>query len=188
MRIPEEKVLQWLVEKVEYNQLPPEQRKLLDDRKQAQQRAHELEKHSRTSEERTMQMLSQAKGQALDALLERSSVQAFANAYDQKFGQEGAFRDAVCDLGSLIWEKHGVDLSPEEAIKGVMDHYGKFVSVEQQQPQAVGAPDVNGGTQTPPSRTKEPPVIPNVSGRQTSATKPKVRSLDDIKKLAASYT
>lgn len=182
LAIPEEKVLQWVLDKVEYQQLPPEQRQVLDARQTAERRAWEAEQRAQQMEQKFESQASQAKGYALQVALERPDIKAFAESYDSLEGKPGAFRDAVCELGEYTWYKTQgkVDLDPGQAAQQMMERLGKFVNGSGAQPQPSGA---SLGTQPP---AKEVPVIPNVGGRSTSPTKVKPKSLDDLRKLAQS--
>jgi hypothetical protein len=183
LEVPEEKVLQWCLDKVQYQQLPPEQRQVLDARKSAEQRAWDAEKRAQMLEQQMHERVSSAQGTVLQVALERPDVKTFAEAFDAKVGKPGAFRDAVCDLGEYAHMKSGgkSELTPEQAIQQVMQSYGVFI----QAPSAMPAPQAPAPTPAPQAQPQVP-VIPNVGGRAASPTKPKVKSLDDIKKLAAS--
>jgi len=180
LQIPEEKVLNWMVEKIRYNQLPDDQRRILDERKQAQQQVYEQERTLTSREQAYMQQLSSAKGELLELGLEKAETKSFSDSFDARFGKAGAFREAVVNVGEAAWDR-GIDLSPQQAIKQVMDHYGKLISGQASAPQGA-APA------TPPPVKSEPPTIPNVSGRQSSSpTSSKPKSLDDLRKLAANF-
>ncbi len=186
LNIPEEKVLQWAVQKVEYMQLPPEQRQVLDKQRNAEQRAIELEKRLQTQDRDYSERISETKIYALQLSLDRADVKSFADQFDSQVGKPGSFRDAVIQVGEAAFTTKGIDLTPEQAVNEVMQHYGKFFRPGQSTgtppaPQAA-AP---GQPPTPAAPRKEPPVIPNVGGRSASPMKQKPKSLEDIKKLAS---
>lgn len=180
LKIPFDKVLQYVAEKIQYQDLPPEQRQALDARRQAELREREVSKTLQEREQQIVEQQTQAKSYMLDLTLERADVKSFAEQFSGKTGK--SFRDAVIEYGEAAYftrkDAHGnpVDLTPEQAITELMGHYGKLMSA---QAAATSAP---GAAATAPAQ--KTPVIPNVSGRQTSPTgtvKPK--SIEDLKKL-----
>jgi hypothetical protein len=177
LKIPQEKILQWVLDKANYQELPPEQKRIFDDRRSADQRAWEAEKRAQALEQRIQEQTTQAKGYALQVALEKPDVKSFVETFDQRAGRPGAFIEAVVETGDYAWHARNEDLSPEQAIQAVMARYGSFVQAQSQAPQA-GNP---AQPQTTP--TKAPPVIPNVGGRTASPTsQPQVKSLADLKK------
>lgn len=187
LNIPHERVLQWAVEKAQYSQLPPEQKAQWDRNRQTQKQAWESEDSRRQTESSYGDQLSQVTGELLELSLERDEVKRFAANYDAKVGKPGAFREAVMEVGGSAWDR-GHKLTPMQAIREVMNHYGKFLPTENPSPQGQGAPK-GGQGQTPPAggQRKEPPVIPNVSGKTSSPTASGPKSIEDLKKIAASF-
>lgn len=186
LQIPEEKILQWVINKAQYNQLPPEQRKVLDDKRAAEMRTVELEKQTRTYEQQLQVQQTQAKQFGLQIALEKPDVKQFAQNFDSAAGKKaGDFIREVAEYGEYVWyaSQGKVDLTPEQAIQQVMSRYGGFF--QSQAPQAPQAAPMAPAPGTPPA-TKP---LPNLAGRGASsavAARPKVRSLDDLKKIAAS--
>jgi hypothetical protein len=197
LKIPQEKILQWVADKIDYNQLPQEQRQALDARKAAEEQLRSLERDQGQTHQQHIEQIGRMKATMLDMALEKADVQAFSNAYADKTGK--SFRDSVIDYAEAVYftrkdaEGRPVDLTPDQAIKEVMDHYGKLLAPAAPAPTSgaapgqvppAGAAQPGAGTTPPPAR-QEPPVIPNVSGRQTSPTASKPKSLDDLRKIRA---
>jgi hypothetical protein len=186
LQIPEEKILQWVINKAQYNQLPPEQRKVLDDKRAAEQEAFELRKQTQTYEQQLQAQQTQAKQFGLQIALEKPDVKQFAQSFDSAAGKKaGDFFREVVQYGEYVWyaSQGKVDLTPEQAIQQVMSRYGGFF--QPQAPQAPMAAPVAPAAATPPA----PKPLPNLSGKGAAsavAARPKVRSLDDLKKIAAS--
>lgn len=185
LKIPFNTLLQYVAEKVQYQELPPEQRAQIDRQKQAERASWAAENTALTREQQTMEQMVQVRGQMLDLALERADVKTFATAFEEKFGR--SFREAVIDYGISANATRQIDLMPEQAIKEMMDWYGKALTPATQA--AAAAPAATTQTtqaQQAPQATRQPPVIPNVSGRQTSPTggnKPK--SIEDLRKIRA---
>jgi hypothetical protein len=192
LRIPEQKILQWIVDKLHYQELPPEQRQVLDARKQAESDARLLAKQNTDLQNQYQEQVSSAKGMQLQMALSKPEIASFAEAFDSKAGKAGAFYDKVCEIGETAFYTRNVDLTPEQAVKEAMDFFGKFVSPAAPAPAATPAATVTpaapaSSPQAAP-KSKEPPVIPNVTGKTSSPTKQKPRSIEELKKIAANFT
>jgi hypothetical protein len=190
LNIPTEKVLQWVLDKAQYNELPPEQRKLLDDKRAAENEVHQLRKQTMTLEQQHEEQVTQAKGYALQVSLERPDIKSFSTTFDSMGirnaqGQPISFRDAVCEVGEYAWyaSKGKVDLSPEQAIQEVMARYSGIVAQKPAGQQFIPTQGQNApAMQQAPQAPKKPTTIPNIGGRQASSvarTKPK--SLAELK-------
>ena len=185
LNISEEKVLQWVLDKVNYNELPPEQRQGLDKQKSAEQRAWDAEQRAEQLSQQFEQHSQQSKGFALQVALEKPDVKTFAGTYESRTGKPGSFREAVCELGEYTWYKSQgqIDLTPEQAVQKLMEQYGSLLSGGSPQAPAPGATPTQSSATSPGAI----PTIPNVGGRSTSPTQSRPKNLDDIRKLAASF-
>lgn len=182
LNVPKDKILQWVVDQAKYEQLPSDQRQILDARKQAEQKALELERSNQSLEQRYQEQVTEAKRYALEATMKLPDVQSYAESFDARAGKPGAFWEAVTEHGHMAYVVRKVDLTPEQAIREVMTRYGQ-VAPAASHPQNDQVP--SSAAQVSP--VKEPPVIPNVSGRSTSPMKPKANSIADLRKIAASF-
>lgn len=185
LAIPQERMLQWALDKVNYSQLPPDQQRVLDERKLAERRAYAAEQQNMSMEQHIQEQSRQAKQVLLQSSLTRPDVNTFAQSFDTQAGKAGAFFEEVRATGELAWiQSNGkVDLTPDQAVEQVMNKWRKFLPAAtasvpgtQPAPQAAAPVIVN---------TPKPAVIPNVQGRSSSPMKAGVRSLDDLRKLSA---
>jgi hypothetical protein len=182
--VPEEKVLQWFVSKAEYNQLPPEQRKVLDEKRAAEEKAYALEKQQGEYQQRMLELQSTAKDYEIQVTLARPDIKPLADAFDARAGKPGAFVESMRLVGDYAWKSSGgqVDLTPEQAIQQVLQYWGN--PLQQAQPPVVPV------QQTPvnqhiPQAPKKTPTIPNVAGKQSSsAARAKPKSIEELKQRA----
>jgi hypothetical protein len=186
LQIPEQKILQWVLDKAQYSELPVEQRQMLDARKSAEQRAYELEKKHQEMESQFQEQVTTAKGALLQVALAKPDVQAFSESYDQRVGQPGAFRQQVAKHGEWAWfaSNGQVDLTPEQAIAEVMKYAGGMPT---SQPGAQATPQVVPAAQVVAQKTQArggPSVLPHVAGKTASPpAKSKPKSIEDLKAL-----
>jgi hypothetical protein len=181
LEVPLPDVVKWVVEKVKFSQLPPEEQDRILASRNTERRAEELEGSYQNAQTEAVNNAIKARSLEIKLVLARPDVQTFADAFDTKFGQPGAFEKALREKGSQFYRENQRDLPPEEAAKAVMEHYGRFIQA--QSPAPVLAAPAAGATSASAART-EPPVIPAVPGGTTSPTKQVPRNLDDLKKLA----
>jgi hypothetical protein len=178
LNIPEERILQWVADRINYNQLPVDQKQLIDSRKQAEDRALAAETQSSTLQSRNEQILSQQVQMALETELARPEVKSVAEAFDSRMGKQGAFVEELRRRGDHAWFSKNELVPPSKLVQEMMQFLG---------PIAPSAPTVQTVVASPaaatPNQTKQAPsVIPNISGRSTSAIKPTVKNIDDIRK------
>jgi hypothetical protein len=183
LNIPVEKVLQWVADKVDYQESTPEQRRLIEARKVSDQRAWSLEEQALEYQSTYEQQAVSARETALSSALEKPEVKSVIEVFDAKVGKPGAFRDEVIRRGQLAAITRKVDLSPEDAIKEVLSMVNPFMT-SAQAPQGPAAPVVTAAATEPAVLPKkEIPVIPRISGGAQSPTpQNKYKSIDDLKK------
>lgn len=107
-----------------------------------------------------------------------AGVQELVNQVNSKFGQEDFFREEAINYGTIM-KQRGKDVSPKEAVEYVANKYKSFFPSSPVAPSAPAAPQVQ---QAAPQQ--RPTTLPNLGSSNQSAIKPKVKSLDDLKKMA----
>lgn len=187
LNVPQEKIFQWVLDKVNYNQLPDAQRAQLDAQRNLQRQADTAKEQVGQASHREMQLATQVKGMQLEQTFGKTDVKSMADTFDSRVGKPGAFRDAIIEHGKSIWALSNgtVDLTPEQAVADFVKKYGNPSLFSGPSAVAGAAPQAQNTPQ--PSANAAPPVkvIPNVAGRSTSAVKQGPRSLDDLKRLRA---
>jgi hypothetical protein len=186
LNIPQEKVLQWVLDKANYNQLPPDQRKVLDAQRAAEERAYSLEQQTASYQAQLQEQASHAKRFELQVALERPDIKAFSEAFDSRVGKANAFIEEIANRGEYAWATKGIDRPVNEVIGEIMKLYGGLA------PQPTQAPAPQVDTQPKPRVEQRPAqqttILPKVEGRPSqSPMKSKPKSLDDLRKLAKQF-
>lgn len=186
LQVPEERMLQWVADKLNYNQLPPDQRAILDQRKQAEERAWSAEQQASSSRQTQEQLLTQQVQMQLESVLARPDVSSVAQAFDSRRGAN-AFRAEMNRRGDYYWRTEGKLVAPDQLAKELLDLLGPTSTPAAPAPTAA-APGVTAPAQAPAAPAtppvvsqKQTPVIPNVSGRSAAPIKGTVKSLGDLR-------
>lgn len=183
LQIPEEKILQWIGDKLNYNQLPPDQKQVIDARKQAEDRAFQAESQAATYQQQHEQALSQQVQMALESELAKPDVQQVHTAFDSRMGQ-GAFEAELRRRGDYYWKTEGRVVHPARIVSELMTFLGTPAPAT---PAAAATPTATPAATpvqaaTPAASAPKTPVVPNISGRSASVVKTQIRSIDDIRK------
>jgi hypothetical protein len=183
--INEDDILHWAAKRLQYYEMDPQQRAEYDRSVEAQTNEVYYGQQNQTLEQQ-MQALKYEQTQfRLEQHLAQPGVTDQVQQYDQRLGQ-GAFRKAVEERGLYHYYQSGQDVPVEQAVQEVMLIAGMQPNTAQSPaPQAVPQAHMSNPPSTPPQVQKKP-VIPRVGGSGTSPIKAGVRSIDDLKKLAAS--
>jgi hypothetical protein len=179
LKIPEEDILQYALSRVQYKEMPPEQRQQLDAQYQEKQRLEYLEQTNQQLLEMYQNQAVHQRTSELDGYLGKPDIQATASAFDARVGQPGAFRDEVIRRGQYHASISGQDIPVEQAVREVMALIGNATPAPQMQAAAVNPATV--------AAQQNKPVIPNIKGRGTSPAKKAISSISDLRKYAADF-
>lgn len=168
-----EKVYEWVLSKLERQNLPPEQRRVYDELDAKKRAEYQTSRQMSESEVRYQQIATQAREAEVNYVLARPEINEIVRNYDAKHG-ENSFKQFVAEYGVMHFNAYGEDPSAETAISAVLKRLG---DAYKSQPAPMQAPTANA--------EKPLPVIPNVSGKNISPTRKSIKSIDDIKKIAA---
>jgi hypothetical protein len=179
LQIPKDAIYRYAIQKAEEAQLDPQTRANMEQQRQVAKQREYLESQNQTLQSQQQQQVAQFRAQELGWTLQRPDVAGIAQAFDQRVGRQGAFRQAVIDKGL---SHHAAtqgreDLSVEQATQEVMKLLGAVVG-------PTGQAAIPGSAQGQQliQQNGQPPIIPNVTGRGTSPVKKQVRSIADLKK------
>lgn len=174
MKFSEEDLYKYVLKKLDYHQMPQEQRQQVDEFNQYKQKALTLEQQNQMLMKQHQEFLVQTKANELGSALANPEVSAAASSYDQRIGKPGAFKDLVIRHGASRFQLDGVDLTPQQAVSEVVNMIG-FSQAPAQRP----VPEM-----IPNESVKTPTVIPNIQGKNNAPVKKTVKSLAEIRKLA----
>ncbi len=175
--IPQEAVAKWMYNKLQLQDLPPEQRAIHENERALQKRAYEQEQQIQTLKQTQEQYQLQSRATELQTALARPEVQAAADSYNSRMAQPDAFWQFVCQQADYMERTSGQRVSADAAIQQTMRILGTAIMP----PQAAPSPQA-------PQGNVAPPIIPNVTGaRNTSPTKKMSKSIEDLRKLSKEF-
>lgn len=183
LNIPQDVLTEYVLAKVQLNEMDPAQKQAIQAQITAEQRAEALAEQQEQFQQQTFTQAQQMKALMLDSALARAEVSALASEFDNRFGRPGAFREEVAKFGEYEWLKSQgkVDLSPDQAIKKVIEHYALTSAPRVPAATSAAAAPAAPGTRQIVQRTTK--TLPNVAGRSSSPLAQKPRSIEDIKKI-----
>lgn len=171
--VKEQDVAKWMLDKLQREQLPPDQKRVYDELRISKKQEFDRQKEVSSTEQRYRQIAVELRNTQIDMALAKPEVGAVSQNYDAKHGP-GSFKQFVAQIGLMHFNLHGQDpaagVAVAEALKIVGDGYK--------------GGDTNVATAAAAGQ-RELPVIPNISGRNVSPTRKTPRSTDEIRQLAA---
>lgn len=166
-------IFNWVAKKIQYEDLPPEQKQAYDEARLARLHASKLEADNHRLSEQVTTREVQARTFELDQSLARTEVKPLQEAWDSVYGA-GSFRQEVVNTGQFEAATSGKDLSVSDAISRVVARVKPLV-------ERLGSGHASQQNNQPPVR-----VIPNPQGKGIGAAKKTIKSLADIKRIADS--
>lgn len=183
LKIPNEHILRYAKQILDYQELPPEQRQAYDHQQQLQQQSMTLQQQNQWFQQQLQEQAIQARDMQINMELSKPEVGSFIQEFDKLAGQPGSFRQQVLNEGSLFFQTNQREASPQELVKIVMDKWKAFVPVTPAQPQPGQVPGATPMNPVNPGQAAQAPVIPNVKSTGNSPARKQITSLADIRAL-----
>lgn len=180
LRLPKQKIAEWLVQELQKEELPENQRKVYTEHEALRRENFELRKKADTLSSTMIDPGVQARTLELQGVLSNPEIKALAESFDTRLEKPGAFIDMVIHQGKMEWEATRRDLSVQEAVDRVLRIAGLT------QTPSTG---VTPNEPAKPAATKvitqaKPTVIPNVGAGNSSPSSARPKNLDDLRRLA----
>jgi hypothetical protein len=187
VQLSKDDIFNWAARQIELQKLSPDQQQAYQQGVSARAQNVYNEQQYATIQAEMAQQRSEMMQLQLDHTLSRSEVQGAASSWDARMG-DGAFRALVIDEAAKNTYATGQVWTPDEAVKNVMQKFGKLL--ENPPPQATAqAPAAQPHAHLPAPQAPQTvavqgvPVIPNVQGRGTSPVKQAPKSLAQLREM-----
>ena len=184
LKIPDQEIMKYSLDRVNYQDLPPEQKQEYDSNIESKQRLRNLEMQNQQFQSQMQTNAVQARMAELDNHLTSGQMQSAVNEFDQRAGKPGSFREEVLKRGQMAYYSTGKDISVQEAAGEVARLYG--FNTETQENEGAGKAQ-QAPIQQQSVATSRKPTIPNVRSGGHSPARKLPTSIEDLKKAAAAY-
>jgi len=186
LKIPDQDVMKYSLDRVQYQDLPPEQKAEYDSNIEAKQRLRNLEMQNQQFQSQVQAQAAQARVAELDNYLSSGQMKELVDSFDQRAGRPGSFKEEVMRRGQLAYYTSGKDLSVKEATEEVVKLFGYGLNAQ------YGNQDGNSGNQQQQMQQQtanvgRKPTIPNVRSGGHSPARKLPTSIEDLKKAAAAF-
>jgi hypothetical protein len=188
LKIPEQAVLKYAVDRLKYSQMAPEERARIDAERQQREQYQTMEQQNATLQQQVEQQQVAQRNMELDMALSRQDIQPLAQQFDAQVGQPGAFRSKIVEKGLAHYYSTGEDVTAQKALELTLAEIQPFLGAGAGGQQTVNAGAA--GAAVPPATTapgqvavQNKPVIPNIKSAGGSPVKKQPKSLDDLKRI-----
>jgi len=184
--LPKQMFLQYAIDEVNYQNLPPEQKRYIDNQRQTEMTLAQLQQQNQQLQSQTGNLQSQHYEQLLGYKMADPTIAPIVQEYETRVGRPGAFREMVVQRGIYRERLDGTVITPDQAVNeviqllgitpgGTQTQTGGQMGTSQNQPQQQQVQQ--------PLQQQQKPVLPNVSGQGTASPVKKTYStLDQIRK------
>ena len=178
--IPFEMVARYVHQELLKREMPEAERNRIQSYEMDRRRLLALEQENEDLKTNYSTTSQQAREMEFNQAMSRPEVQAIASKYDSFTGKQNGFAVAVANKGALAYQMSGGKfvMPVEQAISETMAEWGFLMN---QQAPVAAAPQTQ--TQAAPK-----PVLPNVGSQGSSPIKQGVKSVADLRKIAAAMT
>lgn len=173
--VSNEQVREYVKQQLTYESLPDHERRRIDNENHVRQQ-NELYQRQLEEQQQYSQSLAMQKHELeLQTTFVNPKFSNLIASYNQRMGNENAFRDAVDKVGNYEWTINQKSISPAEAVEGAIRMLG--LQAEQSHP-GMGGMNQMGGQPPQAKPQPRPIVVPN--GSSGSPVKKRPMSIADL--------
>jgi len=184
LNIPKDKIIQYAIEELKYQDLPADQRAALEQQRQSQAEFEQAQQQNQMLQTQMQQMAVQQATFELDQALNRPDAVQVAQAYDARAGKLGAFKAEVIRRGQYYEAVHKISPPASQLVAEVLN----LVGVQAQAQQGSQATSIGTPSQVVQAQ-KDKPVIPAFQGGGAKSPAAKIpTSIDDLRKMREQLT
>lgn len=178
LNIPDDKIFEYAMRKLNYQNLPPEHRAIVDGDNAIRRERLQLEQQNQLLAKQYQTQVQRQHEFELNYVMGKPEVSTFKQSFEKVMG-DGSFQEMLRDHALAHFNRTGVDLTPSQAIESVMTKYAGVANRPQVNPSLPVVKKVVVNTkQTIPAVGQPSPQTP---------VKKKITSLEDLEKEAAKF-
>lgn len=172
LNIPKDKIIEYAIEELKYQELPPEQKQAIEYQRQLQAEYEMANQQNQTLQQQMQELVQAQVRQELTFELNKPEVVKVMQAFDARIGKLGAFESEVIRRGQYYEQFHQTSPPASQLVQEVLAFVGQSQAEQIATPEAVAAAQA------------QKPVIPTFKGgSQKSPTQKVPNSIDDLRKL-----
>lgn len=184
--VSEEDLYDHVQKKLQYKELPVEERKQLDEYSELRKQNKLLaQQNTNLSQGRMQDEVKRTESEVL-SFTTREDINPIVKEYDARMGKQGAFVDAVFDIGATHYYKTNKkeSISVTQAMNTMLASIGAINTIPSEH-SFIPTIQTNNNKQTLQSGSEAPsqqaPVIPNVSGSAVTPARKSFKSLAELR-------
>jgi hypothetical protein len=175
LKIGDKDIINYALERVNYQELPEDQKREYDRNIESRQRLSDLEYQNQELLSQSQNSAAQARDQEINNLLATDQMQDIVKSFDERAGKPGSFKMEVIRRGAMMHQMTGHDPRTEDVVQEVAKLYGH----------TPGTGTANAQTTPQNTVVSAKPTLPKVRAGSNSPARKLPRSLDDLRKAAA---
>lgn len=176
LKIPEQKVMKYVLDKINYQEMSLEEKQQHDAQLQHKQQAFQYQNQLTETQTQLQKQQERMVEMELNYTMNEPEIQEVAKIYDERVGTPGAFQNEILQRGDTIYSQTGQIESPRKMAHEIADGLRKLLGPLGSPPAPQAAPQ-----QIQPQSEK--PTIPNIRSKGSSPAKSKIKSLDDLESM-----
>lgn len=182
LNIPKEKIIQYAIEELKYQELPAEQKAQIDAQRQQQMEYEQSVNQSQTLQQQMQSMVQKQAEFELTQELAKPDVVSAMNAYDTRAQKAGAFKAEVIRRGQYYEAVHKISPPASQLVTEILN----LIGVQQAQ-QGTQGTSQETSSQTV-SHQQNKPTISTFAGGAKSPVKKVPQSIEDLRQLRQNLT
>lgn len=179
LNIPKEKIIQFAIDELKYQELPTEQRQQIETQRQQQAEFELAQSYNQTLQTQMGQMVQRQAEMELSQELSRADIAGNIQAYDARLGQAGAFKSEVIKRGQYYEAVHKISPPANQLVAEVLN----IIGMQAQQGMQQSAPG-----QVLQNQQAKPVISSFVGGGAKSPARKAPTSIDDLRKMRQNLT
>jgi hypothetical protein len=184
LNIPKEKIIQYAIEELKYQELPPEQRDAIEQQRRQETEFEMAQSQNQQLQSQIGQLVQQQATFELNQALATQDVSHAISAYDTRAGQAGAFKAEVIRRGQYYEAVHKISPPASQLVSEVLN----LIGVQAQTQQGSTAPSTNSPSQVVHSQQQKPVISSFEGGGSKSPTRKVPSSIDDLRQMRQNLT
>lgn len=183
LNIPKEKIIKYAIEELKYQEMPADQRAILDAQREKEQALEQTSFQNQTLQQQMAQMIQKQTEFELTQELAKPEIAQTIAAYDARLAKPGAFKAEVIRRGQYYEAVHKTSPPASQLVAEILALVGA------QAPAQQGTETTSQGTSSQTVQQSQKPVISSFQGSGAKSPARKVpQSIEDLRKMRQQLT